>query len=394
MALTKAQKELTIVVLTYDKMMKMRVPPMRKLLDSLVKINKDDFKVIIIDTTYPPDTSVYDILNKTIEKYSKKFPIMYVTISDLCSVHQCLENIGMDAMISKVNLKPYANPRNFGLILAKVLKSKLVLFLDDDEIILDKKFLDKVRQGILVNQPPKNKVYGKTGYYLNKGKTPYLPKVKHDHKKMWPSIEKINSVMYSIITAKKRFTEAKIAFGGIMVIHDKLYSKVPFDPYIPRGEDTDYLLNAMQFKMRFVADNQMKIGHFPPSWILKGSASKSNFYARFKQDMARFVYEREKLELFNNVDLDKLEPYPAIFLKEDLEYRAVFTCLSYATRNLKKGLKKLYKEHMKNIRFLFRDAATYAELRAPRYFRFQKRWVKAMNIFGKDKELYKHFNRF
>ena len=100
------------------------------------------------------------------------------------------------------------------------------------------------------------------------------------------------------------------------------------------------------------------------------------------------------MDLVNNVDLERFEPYQAIFLKKELEYRATFTSLSYASRSLKKGLKKLYRAHMKNIRYLFRDAANYAELRAPRYLRFQKRWEKAMKILGKNKELNKHFNRF
>ena len=49
---------------------------------------------------------------------------------------------------------------------------------------------------------------------------------------------------------------------------------------------------------------------------------------------------------------------------------------------------------MRNMEILFKDAAVFAKQKASHYSRFQKRWVRFMKAVKKDKDLFKHFNRF
>lgn len=377
------QSELTIVILTYDRMMTLPKPPIYDLLTSLSKQKNKNFNIIILYTS-TINEDAKKILSTLIKTYHNHLKIRCITTKDVQIIHHFLVKKNLKRLVSQINLKPYANARNFGLIISKLLGSKLLLFLDDDEVIPSSNFISDVRYGLLSNIPTKNKIYGKTGYCLNQGKTPYMAKLNHDYKRMWPSIESMNKVIRSLINSDSRMTEAKMALGGVMALSEHLFSRVPFDPFIPRGEDTDYLINSMQFKMRFVADNKMGVYHYPRKGKRYG-----NFYQRFKMDMARFIYEREKVAAFENVNLKQLEPYPAIFLKDDLEYRAIFTSISYATRNLERGMHKFYNEHMNNIRYIFRSLLYSSKNKVSNYIAFQKDWEKFMAYLDKDKTLAK-----
>ena len=139
--------------------------------------------------------------------------------------------------------------------------------------------------------------------------------------------------------------------------------------------------------MNFVFDNKLMIKHHPPR-------EKIDFYKKFRKDIYRFVYERERLESFGNVEVEELDPYPGFFLRDDLAYRAASVCLNYATRAYVQGDKKCHMGHIRNMEILFNDAQQYAARNIGRYLKFQKRWTALMKKVGKSNDLYKHFNRF
>lgn len=380
------KNEITILISTHSGMVKRKPNPLKRLLNSLKDLNTEEFRVIILDTTDPPDTSVGKIIKGLIENYKKHFKIMRCSILDLWKIHEFLENNGFSDMVNDISLKGYANFRNFGLIVARILRSKLILMLDDDEVVNEKDFLKMVREGIGTTVKGK-RLYGKTGYYVYKDGGYKLKPRGIRRKKMWPVIQTINKVLENIVESKKRFNETTIALAGLMVLYEKLYTKIPFDPEIPRGEDTDYLMNAKQWGFRFIMDNQLKILHCPVKY-------KIDFWEHLRQDIYRFVYVREKLSYFSKLDINDFEPYPGIFLKNDLEYRATVTSINYATRALSRNKKKYFREHMRNIEITFKDAKEHAVNNAHKYFRFQKRWEKMMKVIPKSRELRKFFNRF
>jgi hypothetical protein len=380
------RNKITILITTYSKTLKRKPNPLRILLNSLRDLNSEEFRVIILNTTDPPDTSVEEMIGRMRKDYERHLKIMYCSILDLWKIHEFLENNGFSDMVSDISFKGYANFRNFGLIVARILKSKFVLMLDDDEIVNERDFLKRVKDG-MGNRMNGKRLYGKTGYYVYRDEMYKLKPKGVRRRKMWPAIQNINQVLENAVESKRRFNEAQIALGGLMFLHEKLYTKIPFDPEVPRGEDTDYLMNARQWGFRFVIDNQFRILHCP-------LRNKIDFWEQLRQDIYRFVYVREKLSYFNNINVKDFEPYPGVFLKRDLEYRATVTSINYATRALKRNQKKYFREHMRNIEITFKDAKEHAVRNAHKYFRFQKRWQEMMRIVPNSNDLYKFFYRF
>jgi hypothetical protein len=150
---------------------------------------------------------------------------------------------------------------------------------------------------------------------------------------------------------------------------------VPYDPYIARGEDLDYLLNAKHFGFNFLFDNRLIVRHLPPKKDIP-------YWLKMRKDIYRFIYEREKLKYFN-FKLEDLDSYPKFFLKEDLVHRAVITSIAYAKKCLEKGDKIGFNESSKNAVIASKDAQQYAKVNAPKYFKFQKQWVKLFRIIQK-----------
>lgn len=376
--------KVTVIIPTYARILK-ETGCLVNLLESLRHVNDKRFRVILLNTTNPPDTSVEEIVSRLIVKYKKFYPIMTTSLLDLWKVHEFLEEKGYDLVKDQINLDRYSNFRNYGLIIANILKSSLVLFIDDDEVVTDKDFFKIVRDG-LGEKFKGRKVYGKTGYYIN-GTDEYVLKINSGvRKKLWPSVDLINRTMTTLVESPSRYSLTTMALGGIMTLTDKLYMTVPFDPYCRRGEDSNYMISCKHFGMRFVFDNLLHVDHNPPN-------KHSDFYKRFREDIFRFVYERERIQNLN-VDVEDLDPYPGFFLREDMEYRAASVCINYASRARTNGKTTFFNGHMKNMEILFKAAPDYAIAYASKYIRFQKKWIQLMRDIRQSKELYTFFNKF
>lgn len=374
-----------VCIATYGKRIRKQLI-LARLLNSLMILPKNRFRVLIVNTNDPYDEKVTESINKLFPKFEKHFQLMQVTKYDLDFLHESLIKEGFNGVVDQISLKGFPNFRNIMLMVAKCLREKIVFIVDDDEVIEDKSLAKKVEE-FIGEKIKGNFLYGKTGYYINEGDTPYLVQQSPKKRKLWLKETYINEALHQSISKKSRLNKTTMAFGGIMVLHEKLFSKVPFDPNIKRGEDTDYVINARQFGFQFLLDKKLRIRHLPPKKHVK-------YWDKLRQDIFRFVYEREKLKYFNRIDLKSLEPYPAIFLKDDLEYKAVHTSINYAKRALKRKDYQFYKESFRNVEILYKDAKMNAVINAPRYFEFQKQWVNLMGFIQKSKELKNHFQRY
>lgn len=380
-----AVPKVTIIVPTYARIMK-ESGCLVNLLESMKILKDKRFRVIILNTTNPPDTSAEELISNIVQKYKKHFQIMETSIQDLWKIHEYMERNDLDEYKHRINLDKYSNFRNFGFIIANILKSPIVFFLDDDEIIDNPNLIKIAREGLgKVNPQNRRKVYGKTGFYKYNGD--YLLKMNpYSGKKLWPSINLINKSMKSLVESDKRINSTNIALGGIMVFTDKLYMTVPFDPFCFRGEDSNYTTSCKHFGMEFVFDNELSIIHDPPE-------KHVDFYLRFREDIYRFVYERQRLENLN-LEVTDIDPYPGFFMRKDLEYRATSVSFYYAERALTNQDKDAYRGHMRNLEILYRDAQNYAKENAGKFLSFQKRWKRLMNKLRDSEELYDFFNRF
>ena len=108
-----------------------------------------------------------------------------------------------------------------------------------------------------------------------------------------------------------------------MVLHADAYGSIAFDPWIARGEDLDYLINARMARSDVWFDNQFSLLHLPPE-----GAQHSG---RFEQDVYRWFYEVRKIEFAKTqIDLmqvapSALDPYPGPWLEPSIHRRARLT---------------------------------------------------------------------
>lgn len=380
----------TILVPTYAKILKEH-GTLSDVLDSLKKLKDDNFRVIVLDTTDPLDTEVEEKIEEAVDNYNQFFPIMHVNVLDLWKIHEFMENNRFGSLVEVTNLRTYAGFRNVGLIIAHILKSKLVLMVDDDETIKQTDFIQRARDGIntLFRGKP---ILGKSGYMIYNGDHK-LKQKGGKRKELWPNAEMMNKTVGKLIRTKHRYNVTPIGFGGCMVLTSKLFSKVPFDPYCQRGEDANFVMSCRHLGYTFVFDNRMKLNHHQPKIKPKGGVAGGSFYLRFRQDIYRFIYERARMDYFD-MDPEDFDPFPGFFLKDDLEYRAANVSINYANRAAKNKKKEFLKGHMENLKILFKDAPEYAAMNAPKYTTFQRRWARFMLAVKQDKELFEHFNRF
>ena len=166
-----------------------------------------------------------------------------------------------------------------------------------------------------------------------------------------------------------------------MVIHRDLFSKVLFDPEVPRGEDIDFLINAKMFGFTFFLNNQMSIKHLPPP-------KTHPVWMRLRDDVYRFTCQRAKIESqkeieeMTKVHPEEFDPYPGCFLKAELEEKIEKSCELLSEEYLAQGDKKGSEEALKNIELAKTDAV-------PRFDPFhslcnpQKRWEELMEYTSK-----------
>jgi hypothetical protein len=374
-----------ICIATYGKRIRNQLI-LGRLLNSMTRLPKDQFRVLIVNTNAPHNPSVTEQINKVIAKFSTHSPKLQITQYDVDFLRDVVVNNGFNGVVNHINFRGYSNFRNIMLLVAQSVGAKMVFMIDDDEVIENRQLIQRAKD-FMGAKVHKQRLYGKTGHYINENGSPYLRQQSPKKRTLWLKETYINEALKLSITKKSRLNKTTMAFGGIMVLHEKLFSKVPFDPNIKRGEDTDYAINARQFGFQFLLDKRLRARHLPPKKHVP-------YWDKLRQDIVRFIYEKEKLNYFNRIELKSLEPYPAVFLKDDLEYRAVVTAVNYAKRALKRKDYQSYKESFRNVELVYKEAKLHAVIRAARYFEFQKQWVSLMNFVKKNKELRRHFSRF
>lgn len=311
-----------------------------------------------------PAPSDLEIENK-IEHISKRFDKTEIfQLETLNMLRRVLKEYNFSKeFIRTIHADSYPCVRNLGLIKGELEKADLLIILDDDELILDKRFI--------TNALRLNGSQGKTGYYTSKGKH-YLHVSKPPRWALkWQKTELIAESIQRYISSKKRFTKTNLALGGCMVVTKELYQNICFDPYISRGEDIDLLINAKYHNHNFVFDSQLFVEHLPP----QGS---HYFWPKFKGDIHRFIYQRQKI-MDLGIEVAELLPYPGDFLREDLEERIMYTIKNFAKDVLKKEGSSLITFAELEIE----KAKKYATRHSKKYLAYLSEWKKMMRLLAK-----------
>lgn len=299
-------------------------------------------------------------------------------VAELGSLHRRLEQVEFADMIRGVNLSGYGAVRNVGLIAAAVLGRESVVFLDDDQVITDKGFLLRAMDGLGMRLDDGRAVLAKTGYYTD-------PEGRHQRHHeprfcdtFWRQNDAYNAAL-AIVDAPPRIQVSSMAFGGCLALHSHMFSAVSFDPWVMRGEDMDYVINARMHGGDVFLDGEWSVVHKPP---------KADSEAlQFRQDVYRFIYEHRKLEFaksqvdLRQVSIESLMPYPGPFLGSSITWRARVTALLRWIACKEGG------HYFTIARRAVADAEAYALENCQNYFDFQRRWPMLMDRIWDDEPL-------
>jgi hypothetical protein len=292
-----------------------------RLLESLKIFKQMTGKIVVISVanTQRIADAVKNRVDQIIEPYRSQYDIENVGQYTLETITDRLAGKGVSkSALELVNLDNYASVRNICSLTGVINGTKYTIFIDDDEVFTDPDFMEKVKENmdsVLAGET----VEALAGYYLQPD-TYRLDesKVPQWRAPWWNNAAAMNAAFEKIIGQEPRLKPTPFVFGGNMTVSLETLKKVPFDPRITRGEDIDFLLNLRIRGVTFFLDRKLAIKHLPPD-----SAQKA--WKKVREDAIRFLYERKKLKDHAELTLAELQPYPGLFLGDDLEERIIKT---------------------------------------------------------------------
>ncbi|MFQ6120186.1 MAG: hypothetical protein ACE5KE_09905 [Methanosarcinales archaeon] len=347
---------------------------LKRAIESL-NILKDDFSLVIlacansVDVEEKAENKVRDIVqNIAFDKDAYLFS------------HSHLKKLKEFANSDLLSITGYSNIRNMCLVLSSILDAEIAILIDDDEYITDPFFISKIKEDIGRNINGKI-VYGLAGYYVNQYGSYELPEENTPWSAYWNPKSEMNKAFKKIIGTEPRIKETPFVFGGNMALHRNLYTKVPYDPNINRGEDIDYLINAKIFGYTFFLDNTLSVVHDAPPkphppWKL------------MREDIIRFVYERKKVQdckpLFPLIRPEDFDPYPGEFIKENLEEKVYKSSVLLSIDALLNGDTNGAKEFLNNISLVHKSGNLNYNI-YNYLLDLQKRWENLHLSLNKEK---------
>jgi len=295
-----------------------------RLLDSLELIRSEEFKVVILAVANTPHLTrdVIARIQEITKPYSSLYDITVLHSRNLASLRRALIGEGVsETACELIGLDSYPAVRNMCSLAGILSGSTITVFLDDDEVITDKRFLNKARE-FLGTEHEHRIVQAVAGYYLQPQSFRLdVDRVPRWRRPYWNNAACMNEAFEVIIGRPPRLKPTPFVFGGNMVLHRDILMKVPFDPLITRGEDIDFLINLRINGIAFWLDRELSVRHLPPK--VSPPAWRS-----LREDIKRFLYERKKVtdhEGIEGVSQEELMPYPGAFLGQDLEERITRT---------------------------------------------------------------------
>ena len=353
-------------------------------LKSIKVLNERDFKLVIVAVATAPE--IEEKVERKVAGIVKSAKLDVETMvfgaSHLKKVHELMVAEGKKEYIDLLKLWGYSRVRNICVFVPHVLGADVAILIDDDEVFEDPNFIMKATK-FIGKRYGGEEVLAVAGYYLNENGDYHIKKPLSPWMREWGKLECMNKAFDKILATKPRLKRTPFVFGGNMVLHRKIWEKVPFDPNVPRGEDVDFLINAKMLGFNFFLDNQLPIKHLPPPKAFP-------IWMELRQDIKRFIYERAKIEHqkevkgMQRVKAEDFDPYPGCFLRADLEERFERACKLLAEEYKAKGDEKGYKETLKNIEIAKNEAMRWKKLDAFRLFcDIQNRWESLMKWANK-----------
>lgn len=296
--------------------------------------------------------------------------------AELGSLQRRLEQLDFSDMVPGVSLTGYGAVRNVGLIVAAILGCESVVFIDDDEVITDPDFFVRAMEGMGAKiDESGRRILAKSGYYVDSNGNYRTSDPPHWADRFWRQADDFNAAL-AIVETPPRVRPSTMAFGGCFALHRDMFTAVSFDPWVLRGEDIDYVINARMHGGDVFLDGEWSIEHNPP-------APRSEAIA-LRQDVYRFIYEHRKIEFaksqvdLRQVSVNSMRPYPGDFIASSITWRAFATAVLHALTGTETG------EFLKVARAALSDASAYARQNCDNYFAFQRKWPQLMDRLWED----------
>jgi len=355
-----------------------------RLLKSLSVLENKDFNLVILGVSTAKDIEedVESKISSILKETDTGINSLLFSYSHLTKIHQYLIDKEKERFNSLLQLDGYSNVRNLCIFLPHLLGSDVAVLIDDDEIFEDPRFMDKARE-FIGQEKEENKILAVAGYYINPDNDFLINKEIEPWMTHWNKIDCMNRAFKEIIDKDPRLKETPFVFGGNMVAHRDLFTVVPFDPSITRGEDIDFLINARMFGFKFFLDNELSIKHDAPP-------KTHPMWQRVREDIFRFKFEKSKLEnqeplpAMVRIAAEDLDPYPGEFLKEDLDERILQSNIMLSKKYLDEGDKDSALECLINIHIAktkgFPPTNPFQNL-----LQIQKSWRDMMEYFASER---------
>ncbi|MBT7782679.1 MAG: glycosyltransferase [Anaerolineae bacterium] len=305
-------------------------------------------------------------VQQIIAPYIQKLNLHIADIKTAQFLDQELQTHEIDLQIA--SMRGYAAVRNLQLLIPAAMGAEVIIAIDDDEV-LPKNYLQQATKRIGKDFEGE-KITGIAGPYLSEEGSPYISEAEKVSNILVDKSVFMNETMRQLMAYPDELKKTPMALGGNMIFHRDLFTQVGFDPDITRGEDIDYLINACIEGQSFYFDPKLTITHLPPRHF------EAPQYAKMRQDVIRFIYEREKLSSHNLSPGDFLL-YPGHLLNEDFISAALEALRTVATPEI---IKKFGAP--KEIIVLAQD---YAKKRVRKYETFSTNWRKAVQALGIQK---------
>jgi len=343
-------------------------------LDSLQQVN--DLGLVVVLVASEPSIEIQAV--EKVQKIASRFPSLNIVVigaPEHILVQQRMEQLGLGKLAKEISLSGYGAVRNLGLVVANVLGFDAVVFVDDDEVIDSPDFLRNAMYGLGKATKKGIPILAKTGFFFNANNS-YLSSGNDQwYNRYWQQGKAFNKWITRAMQGP-RLSRSNYVCGGCFVLHKEVFKRLSFDPWIPRGEDLDYMLNLRMYGSDIWFDNQWSLVHLPPESPSEGT--------RFRQDIYRWLYEFRKLEYSRTqIDLMQLkpsllEPYPGPFLDAGITNRIRITAW---LRSLMRPDKRAYRQAAKAVTG---EATIYAQRNCAKYFEFQFMWPEVMARMESD----------
>jgi hypothetical protein len=344
-------------------------------LESL-KILKDDFTLLLIIAVTHNEFAhlALEKVKAIVKKFTAVFPVFLVSHKNLGSINEALN----DPILS---LDSYGNIRNVQLTIPYIMGADIVVGIDDDEVIEDPGFLGKVKKYIgkkymgEVIAGMAGPYFDQTGNYRISG----AQELKSSGNIFIMKNYYMDEALKNVMSQKKEIIKSNVAFGGNMSFFRKTIRKVCHDPYIPRGEDYDYVINARMKGLNFFFQPGMSIVHLPPD---STDSQAGDSVCKMLADIKRFIYLRKKMNFLSReykeevFDSDYLLPYPGIYLGEGLDLES----------QAKEALRILYPEYCDNHppEIVVKEAVRVADKKVQEFYLYRAKWERMMEFIDQS----------